>query len=128
MEERPGMDPTVLIQKSSGSTLHSSLLKVRPHSLIPASRKMTLKAVAMEKEDLQLSTGARQLEMSVILSKQLKHNNKHQKELPIKSNLDAEILNQKVNSPSILVERPTAKRNQVSHVRSSDRKLLRLTL
>ena len=82
MEELPGMDPTELIQKSSGSTLHSNLLKVRQHSLIPASRKAALVAnsnpVAMER-DLQLSSGARQLEMSVILSRPLNHNNNNKK-------------------------------------------------
>ena len=82
MEEQPGMDPTELIQKSSGSTLHSSLLKVRLHSLIPASRKsvsaVSSNPVAMER-DLQLSSGARQLEMSVILSRPLNHNNNNKK-------------------------------------------------
>ena len=82
MEEQPGMDPTELIQKSSGSILHSSLVKVRLHSLIPTSQKTISEAVAMER-DLQLSSGARQLETSVILNRQHNHNNnnnhKHKK-------------------------------------------------
>ena len=81
MEEQPGMDPTELIQKSSGSTLHSSLLKVRPHTLIPTSRRVplaTLEAVVMER-DLQLSSGARLAEMSVILISRDKLSSKRQK-------------------------------------------------
>lgn len=74
MEEQPG----IVIQKSSGSILQESLIKVRPQTLIPASRRTTSEAVAMER-DLQLSSGARQLEMSVILTKRLNHNHKLQK-------------------------------------------------
>ena len=72
MEVLPGLAKTVYILKSSGSILRSRLIKVRP----PTSQKPHSAVVVMGR-DLQLSTGARLLETSVILISPINNSSSH---------------------------------------------------